>query len=252
MSPRLLSASHLRRGLLLVASAALVAGFIHLALQTPALFGIVLALWTIRAAYRYTARRKLQAIVDSGDVARLLEVWESVPVAGPQGRAVERLLRATALASYGWTTRARQLLELGGENLLSDTMEHRVFLEVLLTSLEGDHSRALQLASALEALPLPRRQRLRVRTLTQRAGASALARAFAKCGTVGDRHRLRRASRQNPLLVWPMRYAEAQLSLQRGDLARARALLAKAPPWPEQSVFRKLTEALRERTALPH
>lgn len=246
------SPGHLRRGLLFVLSAAAVAGVFHVALRHPLLLGSLLLVWWLAHQTRqYLARRKLQALLDSGDVTRLLEVWEGVPTTEPRARAAERLLRATALASYGWTARARQLLsinELGPA--LNDATEHRVFLELLLASLEGEHERALAMAAALQALPLPERRALRSRAKTQRAGAAALARAFARRGKPGDTVRLRKASRQNPLLLWPMRYAEAQLSLQRGDARRAEALIKTAPAWPEQSVFRQLTEALRERVAV--
>ena len=102
------SPGHLRRGLLFVLSAAVVAGVFHVALRHPLLLGSLLLVWWLAHRTRqYLARRKLQALLDSGDVTRLLEVWEGVPTTEPRARAAERLLRATALASYGWTARAR-------------------------------------------------------------------------------------------------------------------------------------------------
>src|SRR5690606_34775811 len=165
----------------------------------------------------------------------------------PRGLAAERLLRATALASYGWTVRARQLLEIQRETHPSSPgLEHRVFLEVLLSSLEGNHERSLAMAMALASLPLPQDRATQQRARTHRQGALAMARAFAHCSRPGDRELLRRSSRQNPLLIWPMRYAEAQLSLQEGNNKQARRLLRQAPPWPPQSAFRQLTQSLRQ------
>ncbi len=230
-----------------VASAALVARVVYLGMEQPLWLLAGLALLLLLPVRRLVARRKLNQMLESGDVTKLLASWESLPNPSPRGLAAERLLRATALASYGWTVRARQLLEIQHEpHTLNTGLEHRVFLEVLLSALEGNHDRSLAMAMALNSLPLPEDRNVKQRAKTHREGALAMARAFAHCGRPGDRELLRRSSRQNPLLIWPMRYAEAQLSLQHGDNKQAQRLLRLAPPWPPQSAFRDLTQSLRQ------
>lgn len=234
------------RATIFVVSAALVAGLLRLGFAHPTwlLGGAILV--SLLPLQRIVARRRLTRLLESGDVTRLLESWESLPNPSPRGLAAERLMRATALASYGWTVRARQLLEIQPEpHALTSGLEHRVFLEVLLSALEGNHDRSLAMALALNSLPLPEERALRHRTKVHREGAIALARAFARCGRTGDRELLRKAARQNPLLIWPMRYAEAQLGLQHGDRKRAKRLLRLAPAWPPQSVFRQWTVSLQ-------
>lgn len=230
-----------------VASAALIARVVYLGLDNPRWLLAGLGLLLLIPAQRLLARRKLNQVLESGDVTRLLASWESLPNPSPRGLAAERLLRATALASYGWTVRARQLLEIQREpHTLNTGLEHRVFLEVLLSALEGNHDRSLAMAMALSSLPLPEDRTVRQRAKNHRDGALAMARAFARCGRPGDRELLRKSSRQNPLLIWPMRYAEAQLSLQHGDNAQAKRLLRQAPPWPPQSAFRHITSTLQQ------
>lgn len=234
-------------GAVFVASAAAVAALVHLAFAYPGWGLLGIGVLLMLPLQRMAARRRLHRLLESGDVTRLLETWQSPPNAGPRGRAAERLMRATALASYGWTVRARQLLDIHQEtHALTSGLEHRVFLEVLLSSLEGNTDRALAMALALNALPTPEDKTVRQRAKVQREGALALARAFASCSRPGDRESLRRAARQNPLLIWPMRYAEAKLSLQEGNSRRARRLLRLAPAWPPQSVFRHLTQSLQQ------
>lgn len=242
---RSVARSALRVGAFVV-SAAAIAGLIHVGFSHPSWLVGTVGLLLLLPVQRIVARRKLNKMLESGDVTRLLESWESLPNPSPRGLAAERLMRATALASYGWTVRARQLLEIHqGTHTLTSGLEHRVFLEVLLSALEGNHDRSIAMAMALGSLPLPEDRNLRQRAKTHREGAIALARAFAHCGRPSDRELLRKAARQNPLLIWPMRYAEAQLSLQQGDSKGAKRLLRHAPPWPPQSVFRHLTLALQ-------
>ncbi len=224
----------------------MVAGLVQVGFSYPAWLLAGLALMLLLPLQRVLARRRLTRLLESGDVTRLLDSWESLPNPSPRGLAAERLMRATALASYGWTVRARQLLEIQQESrALTSGLEHRVFLEVLLSALEGNDDRSLAMALALNSLPLPEERPLRQRAKIHREGAVALARAFARCGRPGDRELLRKAARQNPLLLWPMRYAEAQLALQHGDNKRARRLLRLAPAWPPQSVFRQWTASLQ-------
>ena len=110
----------------------------------------------------------------------------------------------------------------------------------------GGATTVANVAMALASLPLPEDRAVKQRAKNHRDGALAMARAFAHCGRPEDRELLRRSSRQNPLLIWPMRYAEAHLSLQHGDNKQAKRLLSQAPAWPPQSVFRDLTQSLKQ------
>lgn len=234
------------RGTVFVTSAAAVAALLDVGWREPALMWLALAALLVFPVRRYVARRNLDALLQSGDVTRLLNAWDSASRPAPySNRPAERLIRATALASYGWTKRARQLLDLA-HGAPTEGLEHRVFLEVLLTALEGDHTRSMQMALALSSLPLSTNPSANTRATLHRSAALALARAFAGCGTKADDEILDRAGRQNPVLFWPTRYARAQLGLQHGNPTPAKRLVRRAPSWPEQSVFRQLTRELSD------
>jgi hypothetical protein len=243
MSPRALQS--IRAGLF-VGSAALVAATLDHAQEAPWLVWVLAGALGLVGVQKYVARRNLNELLQSGDVTRLLSAWDATARLGSNvDRPAERLIRATALASYGWTKRARQLLDLAHSNP-GEGLEHRVFLEVLLTALEGNHTRSMQMALALSSLPLSANPTTNQRAELHRAAALALARAFAGCGTKADDQVLDRAGRQNPVLFWPTRYARAHLGLQHGNPTPAKRLVRGAPSWPEQSVFRQLTRDLSD------
>lgn len=234
------------RAAVFVCSAAVVAFALNEARDAPWLYWVVGAVVLIVPLRQYLAYRNLKALLQSGDVTRLLNAWDNAARLGPHTpQPAERLIRATALASYGWTKRARQLLDLAHQPP-GEGLEHRVFLEVLLTALEGNHTRSMQMALALASLPLSPNSSASQRAELHRSAALALARAFAGCGTKADDQVLDRAGRQNPVLFWPTRYARAHLGLQHGNPTPAKQLVRKAPSWPEQSVFRRLTRELSE------
>jgi hypothetical protein len=229
-----------------VTSAAAVAGALHQGRHDPITLCLLAAVFMILPLRKYLAYRNLESLLKSGDVTRLLNAWDSASRLEPYNNGhAERLIRATALASYGWTKRARQLLDLAQGNP-GEGLEHRVFLEVLLTALEGNHTRSMQMALALSSLPLSANRGASQRAELHRSAALALARAFAGCGTKADDQVLDRAGRQNPVLFWPTRYARAHLGLQHGNPAQAKRLVRRAPRWPEQSVFRQLTRDLAD------
>ncbi len=241
LSPRALRWT---RGAIFIGSAAVVAVAIDHGRHEPGLFWLVGGVLIAFAVRKYLAHRNLEDLLQSGDVTRLLNAWDAASRLGPYtNRPAERLIRATALASYGWTKRARQLLALAQGNP-SEGLEHRVFLEVLLTALEGNHARSMQMALALSSLPLSPNRTASQRAELHRNAALALARAFAGCGTKADDEVLHRAGRQNPVLFWPTRYARAHLGLQHGNPVPAKRLLRRAPRWPDQSVFQQLTRDL--------
>ena len=66
---------------------------------------------------------------------------------------------------------------------------------------------------------------------------AALVRAFSHESDAADRKRLERAASASPIVHWAMRYAEAIVAIDQGELMRARTLIEAAPEWPAQSAF---------------
>jgi hypothetical protein len=150
------------------------------------------------------------------------------------------LMTATAFAAYGWVGQARAALAAAERGPAWDAaLEHRLFLDALLLTFEGDRDGALEQAGRLERLPLPSAGTgLRGRVQMLRVAAGALARAFAHRSRAGDREALERASESSPLVFWAMRYAAAVVAIDQRSFAQARGLLAGAPEWPAESTFR--------------
>jgi hypothetical protein len=71
-----------------------------------------------------------------------------------------------------------------------------------------------------------------------RDAVGALARAFAHQTRDGDGVLLERASDASPLVYWAMRYAAAVVAIDARSFSRARQLIADAPAWPAESIFR--------------
>jgi hypothetical protein len=228
-----------------IASAGLVAFGVHLGLREPAL-GVGLAiLAVIFWLPGFRAKKRLERLFLSGDVPRIMRVWESsVPDMG-EPRTMAPLLRATALATYGLTEQARRALSKAERGAAWDAaIEHRLFLETLLEAFDGERDKAVDHASEMAALPLPASPWVRGRARLLRRAAGALARAFAQHSEPGDEKTLARAAAQNPLLFWAMRYAQAVACLQQGHPSEVRKLLGAAPEWPESSVFRAFHDEL--------
>jgi hypothetical protein len=190
---------------------------------------------------RWIARRRARRLLHSGDVDSVLERWSPSLSRIPHPATMAPLMTATAFAAYGWVEKARAALACAERGPAWDAaLEHRLFLDALLLTFEGDRDGALEQAGRLARLPLPpsgsRLLRGRVRTL--RGAACALTRAFAHRSEPGDGDLLERASRVSPLVYWAMRYAAAVVAIDRGDREKVKALLERAPAWPEESAFR--------------
>jgi hypothetical protein len=164
------------------------------------------------------------------------------------------LMAATAFAAYGWTTRAREVLKSAERGPAWEAaLEHRLFLDALLLTFEGESDEAQRRASALTQLPMPTAVPFMVeRIQVLRGAAGALARAFSHQSESGDLELLTDAGRHSPLVHWAMRYGAAVLSIDAGDLGRARACIAGAPEWPGESCFgsfhRQIEDEVRRRT----
>jgi hypothetical protein len=223
-----------------VASAAVASAILRFAWQKPliALGGLIAFLAFV--GWRLFARRRLRKVLRSGDVYSVLERWSPSLERIPHPATMAPLMTATAFAAYGWVEQARAAMAAAERGPAWEAaLEHRLFLDALLLTFEGDREGALTQAHRLERLPLPPEdQVMRDRVLMLRVAVGALARAFAHQAMPGDRELLVAASESSPLVFWAMRYAAAVISIDQGDHPRAKALLAEAPHWPEESAFR--------------
>ncbi|HEV8245244.1 MAG TPA: hypothetical protein VGP93_05730 [Polyangiaceae bacterium] len=222
-----------------VASAALVALSIDLALRSPALGIVVAVLALLVSLPQLLSRRRVRRVLMSGDVNAVIEIWSRSLERLPYRETMGPLLLATALAAHGLTDRARRVLARAQRGEAWDAaLEHRLFLEALLDAFEGDRDLALQKAASLARLPVPAAGPfLRDRVILLRTALGALARAFARATAPGDVELLQRAADTSPLVHWAMRYAAAVALINDGRLSEVRSLLDSAPLWPEESAF---------------
>lgn len=238
-----------------VVSAAVAALALRLAWDEPLAGVVVLVGVGAVLLGRYLSRRKNQRLLRSGDVETIISRWGSSLRNVPHSQTMAPLMTATAFAAYGWVDRARQALASAERGPAWEAaLEHRLFVDTLLLTFEGDHSGALATADALGRLPLPQAGPLlvsRVRVL--RGAVAALARAFSHQSERGDRRLLLEASDASPLVHWAMRYGAAVASVDAGELGVAQALLNGAPAWPSESRFNQfhleIAEELSRRSA---
>ncbi len=226
--------------LVFVATAALVAAFLRVSWQRPLVAASVLGGASAFLFGRWFSQRRLRRLLLSGDVRSVLQRWSPSLSRGPHAETMGPLMTATAFAAYGWVGQARAALAAAERGAAWEAaLEHRLFLDALLLTFEGDRDGALEQAGRLERLPLPATApALRHRVRVLRVAAGALARAFAHQSNPGDRELLERASESSPLVFWAMRYAAAVVAIDQRSFARAQELLASAPTWPVESTFR--------------
>ncbi|WP_437856613.1 hypothetical protein [Sorangium sp. So ce363] len=239
--------------LLFIGSAALAAAALRFAWQQPVIMAAVLSVVLVFAAARWLARRKLRRLLRSGDVGSVLRRWSSSLHRVPHPATMAPLMTATAFAAYGWVEKARAAMAAAERGPAWEAaLEHRLFLDTLLCTFEGDRDTALAQAGRLARLPLPDiSSPFRSRVVTLRSAAGALARAFAHTSVPGDRALLERASEASPLVFWAMRYAAAVVAIDEGELTRVEELLADAPSWPQESTFRAFHDEIADRAGLP-
>lgn len=231
-----------------VASAALVAFAVHLAIQDP-WWGLALGAFALTILVpAWLQRRRLRRLLESGNVDAVLEAYRASLEDAPYSETMAPLVRAAALAAHGFTDRARQCLARARRGPAWEAaLEHRLLIETLLDAFEGERERALERAETLRKLPLPTSLFLRGRVQLLRSAMRALARAFLHRAGSDDVRTLEAAARHNPLVHWPMRYAAAVARLDRGQQRAAARLLAGAPEWPEDSVFSSFHTEILER-----
>ena len=189
---------------------------------------------------RWAARKRLDAIIASGDVRALLRAWKGTAATVPYPETSIPLMIATAYAAFGWVDEARKArAHLVAGPALTASKDQVEFVDVLLEIYEGDREAALCRAEALAAaVPSSAATKVSTRTKTVHRGLLAIARAFAHRATDDDRRFLAQARPPLPILAWPLRYAAAVAALDAGSPSRAEELLRAAPAWPENSVFR--------------
>lgn len=231
--------SRLAAWLPFVLSAALAALGIRIALREPLIAIALIVVLVALMAPGIRERRRIRRVLQSGDVRSVMAAWTESFTRVPHPETLGPLITATAFASCGWIEQARTALERAVKGPIWEAaLEHRLVVETLLDTFEGERLAALEKAERLCELPLPAAGpfvRGRVRTL--RAAMAALARAFARMPRQGDMSLLEQAAKTNPLIHWPMRYAAAILAIDGGDAHRARRLIGDAPPWPSESAF---------------
>ena len=232
-----------------VASAALVAVAIELALRAPLVALGLGSLAAISLVPSFLARRRVRRLLLSGDVDAVLGAWRAALDSVPHRETMAPLIAATALAANGMIDRARLELDRAARGEAWEAaLEHRLFVETMLDAFEGERLQAVAKADKLRELPLPVvGPFVRDRVAVLRAAAGALARAFARRPGAGDIRVLELAARRNPLVHWAMHYAAAVASVDRGEPETARRLLRGAPSWPAESAFRDFHAELIER-----
>lgn len=222
-----------------VASAALAALLLRGAWNHPL---VALALVTpllIAIAWRWLSRRKTAQLLRSGDVDTMLEEYRGTFQRIPYAETMGPLMQATALAANGWVAEARNALAKAQRGPAWEAaIEHRLFLEALLLTFEGDRDGALEKAERLGQMPVPDGGAVAERVALLRLAIAAVARAFAHKAEPGDAELLTRASELSPLVYWAMRYAAAVIAVDQGQPTRARELIEHAPEWPRESTFR--------------
>jgi hypothetical protein len=223
----------------------------RLAWQDPKYLIPLSALLVVINLPAYLARRRMQELLLSGDVKRVLGTWAGSPQRVMFPETMAPIMAATAYAAYGWFDEARTSLDRAAKGPAWDAaLEQRLFVETLLHTFEGERDLAIQKAEALEKLPtLGAGPLVRLRIRRLRRGLVAFARAFAHRAMRGDAGWLRAAAKSSPLVHWAMRYAGAVLAIDAGDRARALELLEGAPSWPQQSAFRTFDQELRSQLA---
>lgn len=236
-----------------VLSAALAAALLRLAWFRPAI-GLAFACGAMAFVLsRWLARRRLRRLLLSGDVRSVLDRWSRSLSRIPHPATMAPLMTATAFAAYGWVDQARAALATAERGPAWDAaLEHRLFLDALLLTFEGDRDGALEQAAILSRLPLPpAAPAMRGRVQMLRDAVGALTRAFAHRSKSGDGELLERASEASPLVFWAMRYAAAVLAVDQRDWTRARTLIVGAPTWPSESTFRAFHDEILAQLEAP-
>jgi hypothetical protein len=233
------------RGALFVASAAAAAAALRVTWDHP-LFGVaLLAAIAVYAGMRWRSHTRLVRMLREGDVHSVLGHWAGSMESTPHAETIAPLMTATAFAAFGRIDDARRALADAARGPAWDAaLEHRLFLDVMLSTFEGDSSHARVQLARLTNLPVLSDGAVKKRVLELRKAVAALVRAFDHRPEPGDLVTLENAAEQSPLVHWAMRYAAAIVAIDEGRRDKARLLIEGAPRWPEESAFRSFHEEL--------
>ncbi len=236
-----------------IASAALAAVAVRFSLHEPLIAVAALAIAVLVVLSRWLSRRRLHRVLRSGNVIAVLQSWSGTLERIPYPATMAPLMTATAFAAHGWVESARAALATAERGPAWEAaLEHRLFLDTMLLTLEGERDAALEQARRLARMPLPVRDRaLRSRILSIRLAVGAFARAFAHQSEPSDRELLEKASERSPLVFWAMRYAAAIVAIDHGEHGKVARLLDGAPHWPEESIFRAFHSEIADHARSP-
>ncbi len=230
---------------LFIASAALFALLLRLAWQEPVFGGVLAGAVLAVVAWRWWARTRIVRMLRRGQVHDIIAHWSDGLDQSPHAETIAPLVMATAFAAFGRVEDARRALAGAARGPAWDAaIEHRIFLDALLSTIEGDADHARAQAARLVTLPMPNRTDIRARVGALREAVAALVRAFQHRAVPGDLARLEAASENSPLVHWAMRYGAAIVAIDAGDRDKAKLLIANAPAWPEESAFRSFHDEI--------
>jgi hypothetical protein len=222
-----------------VGSAAAFAALVRIAWEHPAIGLPAIAALASWIGWRWWVRARIVRLLRRGDFGGVVMHWSERLERAPHTETLTPLMSATAFAAYGRIDEARAALASARRGPAWDAaLEHRLFLEALLSTFEGARDEASRAIERLESMPVHGDRALRARIVALRGATAALVRAFDHRAGPGDRGRLERAAEDSPLVFWAMRYAAAIVAIDEGDRPGALELVAGAPDWPEQSAFR--------------
>ncbi len=251
-TPRSLLAIRLATGFLFVGSAAVVAAILEGAWAHPLVAIAVVVTLGASMALRWWAKDHVVRALKAGDPSAVLEHWTGLSRKLPDAATTLPILRATALAAFGRVKEAREALALAERGPAWEAAaEHRLLVDVLLATFDGEMAEARAGAARLATFPLPEDDGVRNKLATLRQSVVSLARAFAHQALPGDVDLLERASEESPLIHWAMRYGAAVAAIDAGDAGRARRLVEDAPSWPADSAFAAFQAEIGGMVGLP-
>ena len=234
------------RLVLFVASAAGFAALVRLGIRVPILGAVVVAAVVAVLVWRWWSRARVVRMLRRGEVHEVIAHWSDGLEQAPHADTITPLVTATAFAAFGRVDDARRALASAARGPAWEAaIEHRIFLDAILSTFEGDADHARTQVARLVTLPMPARREVAERVGALREAVAALVRAFSHRALPGDLGRLEQASENSPLVHWAMRYAAAIVAVDAGDRQKARELIANAPPWPAESAFRSFHDEIQ-------
>jgi len=239
--------SAVRSRIAFVVSAALAALALRVTWDEPFAGVGILLLIAVGVGSRVWARRRLERTMRSGDLNAVLRRWGSAVETVPHPETMGPLMLATAFAAHGWVDHAREhLVRAVRGPAWEAALEHRLFLDTLLFTFEGESTEARRAALRLERLPLPVTEASMAEQITSlRRALAALQRAFAREPDGGDTELMLEVGGHSPLVHWPMRYGAAINLIHAGAPSEALHIVSEAPAWPVQSYFRVFHAAIQ-------